>query len=88
MSREVIQNFLNLAGVVGITLTNRRMRPYFHGLDTILDRTKQALGQGGLQVVENVSKGFESFEFHFASHVVFIYKLSHAWASTTSHDRY
>ena len=56
MSREVIQNFLNLAGVVGITLTNRRMRPYFQGLDTILDRTKQALGQGGLQVVENVPK--------------------------------
>ncbi|PZO36689.1 MAG: hypothetical protein DCF19_21020 [Pseudanabaena frigida] len=77
MSREVIQDFLNLAGVVGIALTNRRMRPYFYGLDAVLDRTKQALGQGVLQVVENVPEGFESFEFHFAGHVVFIYKLTH-----------
>lgn len=77
MSREVIQDFLNLPGVVGIALTNRRMRPYFYGLDAVLDRTKQALGQGVLQVVENLPEGFESFEFHFASHVVFIYKLTH-----------
>ncbi|MBD2177745.1 hypothetical protein H6F42_12560 [Pseudanabaena sp. FACHB-1998] len=77
MSREVIQDFLNLAGVVGIALTNRRMRPYFYGLDAVLDRTKQALGQGVLQVVENIPEGFESFEFHFAGHIVFIYKLTH-----------
>lgn len=77
MSREVIQDFLHLAGVVGVALTNRRMRPYFFGLDAVLDRTKQALGQGVLQVVENVPEGFESFEFHFAGHVVFIYKLTH-----------
>ncbi|PZU99888.1 MAG: hypothetical protein DCE90_00945 [Pseudanabaena sp.] len=77
MSREVIQDFLHLAGVVGIALTNRRMRPYFYGLDSVLDRTKQALGQGVLQVVENVPEGFESFEFYFANHVVFVYKLKH-----------
>jgi hypothetical protein len=77
MSREVIQDFLNLAGVVGISLTNRRMRPYFYGLDSVSDRTKQALGQGVLQVVENVPEGFESFDFYFADHVVFIYKLTH-----------
>ncbi len=77
MSREVIQDFLNLAGVVGIALTNRRMRPYFYGLDAVLDRTKQALGQGVLQVVENVPDGFEFFEFHFSGQVVFIYKLTH-----------
>lgn len=77
MSREVIQDFLSLAGVVGIALTNRRMRPYFYGLDSVLDRTKQALGQGVLQVVENLPEGFESFEFHFGSYIVFIYKLTH-----------
>ena len=77
MSREVIQDFLNSAGVVGISLTNRRMRPYFYGLDAVLDRTKQALGQGVLQVIENVPEGFESFEFYFAGHIVFIYKLTH-----------
>jgi len=77
MSREVIQDFLHSVGIVGVALTNRRMRPYFFGLDAVLDRTKQALGQGVLQVVENVPEGFESFEFHFAGHVVFIYKLTH-----------
>jgi hypothetical protein len=77
MSREVIQDFLNSAGIVGISLTNRRMRPYFYGLDAVLDRTKQALGQGVLQVIENVPEGFESFEFYFAGHIVFIYKLTH-----------
>jgi hypothetical protein len=77
MSREVIQDFLNSSGVVGISLTNRRMRPYFYGLDAVLDRTKQALGQGVLQVIENVPEGFESFEFYFAGHIVFIYKLTH-----------
>jgi hypothetical protein len=77
MSREVIQDFLNSAGVVGISLTNRRMRPYFYGLDAVLDRTKQALGQGVLQVIENVPEGFESFEFYFTGHIVFIYKLTH-----------
>lgn len=87
MSREVIQDFLNLAGVVGIALTNRRMRPYFYGLDAVLDRTKQALGQGVLQVVENVPEGFESFEFHFAGHVVFIYKLTHGLVLLVLTDR-
>ena len=77
MSREVIQDFLHLEGIVGIALTNRRMRPYFYGLDAVLDRTKQALGQGVLQVVENVPEGCESFEFNFSGHVVFIYKLTH-----------
>jgi hypothetical protein len=77
MSREVIQDFLNLTGIVGIALTNRRMRPYFYGLDAILDRTKQALGQGVLQVIENIPEGFESFEFHFSGNIVYIYKLAH-----------
>jgi len=87
MSREVIQDFLNLAGVVGIALTNRRMRPYFYGLDSILDRTKQALGQGVLQVVENIPDGFESFEFHFVGHTVFIYKLTHGLVLLVLTDR-
>ncbi len=76
MSREVIQDFLNLAGVVGIALTNRRMRPYFYGLDSILDRTKQALGKGVLKV-----------EFQFVGHTVFIYKLTHGLVVLVLTDR-
>lgn len=78
MNREVIQDFLNLPGIVGVALTNRRMRSYFYGLDTYLDvRQQEALGQGILQVVENISEGFESCEFYYAANVVFIYKLTH-----------
>jgi hypothetical protein len=77
MNRAVIQDFLNLAGIDGVALTNRRMRPCFYGLDSVLERTKQALGQGVLQVLENVPEGFESFEFYFFENVVFIYKLNH-----------
>ncbi|MDX2257100.1 MAG: hypothetical protein NW214_16435 [Pseudanabaenaceae cyanobacterium bins.39] len=88
MSREVIQDFLNLTGVVGIALTNRRMRPYFYGLDAILDRTKQALGQGVLQVIENIPEGFESFEFHFSGNIVYIYKLAHGLVLLILTDQY
>jgi hypothetical protein len=63
------------------------MRPYFYGLDSILDRTKQALGQGVLQVVENIPEGFESFEFHFVGHIVFIYKLTHGLVLLVLTDR-
>ncbi|CAN1213372.1 hypothetical protein TUMEXPCC7403_24415 [Tumidithrix helvetica PCC 7403] len=77
MNRADIQDFLNLAGIDGVALTNRRMRPYFYRLDSVLERTKQALGQGVLHVLENVPEGFEAFEFSFSENVVFIYKLSH-----------
>ncbi|MFN5854468.1 MAG: hypothetical protein ACK456_00995 [Pseudanabaenaceae cyanobacterium] len=87
MSREVIQDFLNLPGVVGIALANRRMRPYFYGLDSVMERTKEVLGQGILQVMENVPDGFESFEFHFAKSIVFVYKLSHGLVLLVMADR-
>ncbi|MEE3719422.1 hypothetical protein V2H45_22010 [Tumidithrix elongata RA019] len=77
MNRADIQDFLNLAGIDGVALTNRRMRPCFYGLDSVLERTKQALGQGVLHVLENVPEGFEAFEFSFSENTVFIYKLSH-----------
>lgn len=88
MSREVIQDFLNLTGVVGIALANRRMRPYFYGFDSVMERTKEVLGQGILQVMENVPDGFESFEFHFAKSLVFVYKLSHGLVLLVMADRH
>ncbi len=87
MSREVIQDFLNLTGVIGIALANRRMRPYFYGLDSVMERTKEVLGQGILQVMENVPDGFEAFEFHFAKSIVFVYKLSHGLVLLVMADR-
>ncbi|MBD2101166.1 hypothetical protein [Leptolyngbya sp. FACHB-261] len=77
MKREVVQDFLNLPGIAGVALMDGHARPYFYGLDQALNsRQREALAQGILQVVETTPEGFESFEFQFANHQVFIYKLS------------
>lgn len=89
MNREVIQDFLNLSGVIGVALINRRMRPYFYGLDTNLNgHQQQALGQGILQVAENISDGFKSFEFYYVGNTVFIYKLTHGLILLVLTDKY
>lgn len=75
MSREVIQSLLGLSGVSGIVLANRRNRPYFFGLDNLIDRTKQMLTQGLLQIFENIPDTFDTFSFCFAGSSVFVYRL-------------
>lgn len=75
MSREVIQSLLSLSGVSGVVLASRRNRPYFYGFNNMLDRTKQMLAQGLLQIAENIPDTFDTFTFHFADSSVFVYKL-------------
>lgn len=78
MRREVVQDFLNLPGIVGIALLDGRSRPYFSGVDQALNsQQKEALTQGIQQVVETAPTGFECFEFQFTGHQVYIYRLSH-----------
>jgi len=78
MNQEVIQSFLNLQGIAGIALIDGRSRPYFCGIDQALNfQQKEALAQGILQVIETIPEGFDSFEFQFTGHDVYIYKLKH-----------
>jgi hypothetical protein len=78
MKQEVIRDFLNLPGIAGIALMDGRSRPYFCGLDQILNpQQKVALSQGILQVVGTIPDSFETFEFQFIKHQVYIYKLGH-----------
>jgi hypothetical protein len=78
MRREVVQDFLNLPGIAGLALIDGRSRPYFYGIDQILNfQQKEALAQGIQQVVETTPSGFEFFEFQFTEHQVYIYKLEH-----------
>lgn len=78
MKREVVQNFLNLPGIAGIALMDGRSRPYFYGVDQTLNfQQKEALAQGIQQVVETTPTGFAFYEFHFAGHQIYIYKLDH-----------
>jgi hypothetical protein len=76
MRQEVIQDFLNLPGIVGFALMDGRSRPYFYGVDQTLNfQQKEVLAQGILQVVETIPEGFESFKFQFAGHQVYLYKV-------------
>lgn len=77
MNREVVEDFLNLPGIAGVALMDRRSRPYFCGVDSTLNfQQKEALAQGIRQVVETTPESFESFEFQFAATRVYIYKLA------------
>jgi hypothetical protein len=76
MKREVVQDFLNLPGIAGVALMDGRSRPYFYGVDQTLNfQQREALAQGIQQVVETTPIGFEFYEFQFAGHQVYIYKL-------------
>lgn len=76
MKQEVIQDFLNLPGILGFALMDGRSRPYFYGVDRTLNfQQKEILAQGILQVVETIPEGFESFQFQFGGHQVYIYKV-------------
>ncbi len=78
MRQEVIRDFLNLPGIAGIALMDGRSRPYFYGLDQILNAQQEAaLSQGILQVVGTIPEGFETFEFQFAKQQIYIYNLGH-----------
>ncbi|MGJ3252258.1 MAG: hypothetical protein ACFE0J_14185 [Elainellaceae cyanobacterium] len=78
MKREAVQDFLNLPGIVGVALVDGRSRPYFCGVDQMLNfQQKEALAQGIQQVIETTPVDFDIFEFQFSGHQVYIYKLEH-----------
>jgi hypothetical protein len=78
MKRQVIETFLNLSGVAGMALMDDgRSRPYFYGIDTVLNSQQlEALAKGIQQVVSTTPHDFESFTFHFAHHDTHIYRLT------------
>ena len=78
MKQEVIQDFLNLPGIAAVALMDGRARPFFCGVDETQNfQQKEALAQGILRVVETIPEGFDTFEFQFTGHQVYIYKLEH-----------
>jgi hypothetical protein len=78
MKQEAIQNFLNLPGLGGVALLNGRSRPYFHGFRQSLNSNqREALAQGIQQVIDTTPADFQSFEFYFSEHRVYVYKLDY-----------
>lgn len=78
MKQEVVQDFLNLVGIVGFALMHGRSRPYFCGMSQSLNfQQREALARGIQQVVETTPDSFENFEFQFNEYRVYLYKLEH-----------
>ena len=76
MKREVVQEFLELSGILGLALMDGRSRPCFYGIsDQLNAQQKEALAQGLCQVLETTPPSFKTFEFHFSGTRAYIYKL-------------
>lgn len=74
---EVVQSFLNIAGLKGLALIDGRSRPYFRGVEQVLNaQQRDALAQGVWQVLQTIPSDFDTFEFQFDSTQVYIHKLS------------
>ena len=79
MKRQVVQDFLNLPGIVGIALIDERSHAHFLGIDQILNvQQKEILAQGIQQVVATTPAGLEFFSFQFVKHRIYIHKLEQA----------
>ncbi len=77
MEQQVISNFLNSPGILGLGLIEGDSRPYFVGVDQALTfQQKSALSQGIQQVISTTPPAFDSFNFRFAQQDIWIYKLS------------
>jgi hypothetical protein len=77
MNQEVIRDFLNVPGIVGIALLSGHSEPVFCSHNPTFAQGKQeALAQGILQVVETIPAEYETLEFHFAQHQIVLYRLS------------
>jgi hypothetical protein len=77
MKREVVQEFLNLSGLEGLALIDGHSRPYYRGVEQILNsQQREALAEGIWQVLETIPDTFDAFEFQFTGTQIYIYKLS------------
>lgn len=77
MKQQVVLDFLNLTGVVGLGLIDGHTQPYFSGIDQTLNfQQKEALAHGLQQVISTIPDSFKSFDFRFSRRAAHIYKLA------------
>ncbi|NEQ47783.1 MAG: hypothetical protein F6K00_31340 [Leptolyngbya sp. SIOISBB] len=76
MEQQLILNFLNLPGIVGLGLMDGHSRPYFSGIGESLNvQQKEVLTEGIQQVISTTPPGFQSFDFKFSQQDVRLYRL-------------
>ncbi|BAU13255.1 hypothetical protein LEP3755_37940 [Leptolyngbya sp. NIES-3755] len=77
MNQEVIRDFLNLPGIVGIALLSGQSQPVFYSHDPAFSQGQpELLSQGILQVVETIPSEYETLEFRFAKNQITLHRLS------------
>ncbi len=76
MNQEVIRDFLNVPGIVGIALLSGHSEPVFYRNDsTFACGQPELLSQGILQVVETIPAEYEALEFRFSQHQIVLHRL-------------
>lgn len=76
MNQEVIRDFLNVPGIVGIALLSGQSEPVFYSHNpAFLHQQLESLSQGILQVVETIPPQYEALEFRFAKNQIVLHRL-------------
>jgi hypothetical protein len=75
MKRQLIEDFLNLPGIVGLALMDGQFRSYSYGLSLPGEDQQQLLAQGLQQILATTPSELENFSFQFAQHSIFLYKV-------------
>ncbi|MBE9009810.1 hypothetical protein IQ250_06290 [Pseudanabaenaceae cyanobacterium LEGE 13415] len=77
MNQEVIRDFLNVPGIVGIALLSGQSQPVFYSHDPAFSQAHpELLSQGILQVVETIPSEYETLEFRFSQNQIVLHRLS------------
>jgi hypothetical protein len=76
MKHGVIQDFLNVPGIVGVALIDGMTPPAFYGFVGIAAAQQGAIAQSIEQVLTTTPDGFNSFEFEFNFYRVYLHKLN------------
>jgi hypothetical protein len=78
MKQEVIRNFLNLPGIIGVALIDGQARHFFMTRQHQLNwQQKDALSAGVRQIISTTPPSIDCFEFQFNRHRIYTYKIEH-----------
>lgn len=76
MNQQIIQDFWNLPGVLGVALIQEEEKPYFYVKERIVDWEKQALIKMISPNIAKTSKRIDFFEFQVMGYHAYAYKLN------------
>jgi hypothetical protein len=76
MNQEVIRDFLNVPGIVGIALLSGHSEPVFYTHHPVFAKgQKELLFQNVLQIVDTISPEYEVLSFQFEQNQIAIHRL-------------